>query len=182
MPQDRTAVYRLFAQDRTLLYVGVAQDVGKRWREHAADKPWWTEVRRQIVDWYDTREEALSVEVDAIRDERPVYNVQHSTTRKHVLPVPVPLTPDERVRLEKLEARPDEDKTRDELLDELRLLTLRRAWDRYCAVKAIRDLLPPAGSGRPVPRGLFTKVVDATPWTREYVARVRDGKVLIYDE
>lgn len=40
----------------------------------------------------------------------------------------------------------------------------------------IRALIPrlfPA----PAPRGRLSDVVEATGWTREYVARIRDGKV-----
>jgi hypothetical protein len=37
----------------------------------------------------------------------------------------------------------------------------------------IRRALP---QGNEPPRGLFTRVVEATGWTRAYVADIRDGK------
>lgn len=40
----------------------------------------------------------------------------------------------------------------------------------------IRALIPQLFPD-PSPRGRLSEVVDATGWTREYVARIRDGKV-----
>ncbi|WP_432053717.1 hypothetical protein [Streptomyces sp. bgisy022] len=40
----------------------------------------------------------------------------------------------------------------------------------------IRSLIPQLFPD-PTPRGRLTEVVEATGWTREYVARIRDGKV-----
>ena len=40
----------------------------------------------------------------------------------------------------------------------------------------IRALIPQLFPDPP-PRGRLSEVVDATGWTREYVARIRDGKV-----
>jgi hypothetical protein len=77
---ERTAVYRLFASDAALLYIGVAKDFGVRWKRHAHAQPWWSEVQRQTVDWYPDRELALAVEKDAIRSERPLYNVIHASS------------------------------------------------------------------------------------------------------
>lgn len=75
--EERAAVYRFFAADDTLLYVGVTQRFGTRWSNHARQKPWWSQVARQAVVWYDTRAEALAVETEAIKTEGPVHNVLH---------------------------------------------------------------------------------------------------------
>jgi hypothetical protein len=40
----------------------------------------------------------------------------------------------------------------------------------------IRSLIPQLFP-EPAPRGRLSEVVEATGWTREYVARIRDGKV-----
>lgn len=40
----------------------------------------------------------------------------------------------------------------------------------------IRALIPQLFPD-PTPRGRLSEVVEATGWTREYVARIRDGKV-----
>ena len=66
---ERTAVYRLFAADDTLLYVGVAKRFGTRWEQHARAQPWWPHVDHQTVYWHPSRESALLVEKAAI--ERP---------------------------------------------------------------------------------------------------------------
>lgn len=42
----------------------------------------------------------------------------------------------------------------------------------------IRSLIPKLfPEPKPYPRGRLNEVVEATGWTREYVARIRDGKV-----
>lgn len=75
--EERAAVYRFFTADDTLLYVGVTQRFGTRWSSHAKEKPWWPQVARQAVVWYDTRAEALRIETEAIKAEKPVHNVLH---------------------------------------------------------------------------------------------------------
>lgn len=77
LAEERAAVYRFYAADDTLLYVGVTQRLGTRWSAHARQKPWWLRVARQTVVWYHTRAEALEVEAVAIKTENPVHNIQH---------------------------------------------------------------------------------------------------------
>jgi predicted GIY-YIG superfamily endonuclease len=87
---ERTALYRFFAADDRLLYVGITDRLGERWSTHMREKPWWSKVRRQTTEWCDSREAAATAEIAAIKDERPLHNVQHA----------VPETPPE-VRLPK---------------------------------------------------------------------------------
>ena len=61
-----------------LLYVGITKDFGQRWKQHGASKPWWLQVERQTVDWYNTRAEALAAEEAAIKAERPRFNIAHA--------------------------------------------------------------------------------------------------------
>lgn len=72
---DRTAVYRIYDEADSLLYVGVASSFGRRWSQHSSKQEWWPMVHRQTVTWYGTREDAEAAETVAIRDEKPVYNV-----------------------------------------------------------------------------------------------------------
>jgi predicted GIY-YIG superfamily endonuclease len=74
----RTALYRFFDACDALLYVGVTGDVDARWEQHASLKPWWPQVTRKTVEWYDDRETAESEERRAIREEDPLHNVQHA--------------------------------------------------------------------------------------------------------
>lgn len=72
-----TAVYRLYSSDDRLLYVGITVNPKVRFRDHKAQKPWWHEVTRKVVEWYDTRPEAEAIEGAALRDERPLYDKTH---------------------------------------------------------------------------------------------------------
>ena len=74
----RTALYRFFDQEERLLYVGVAFDPEARWKDHATFKPWWPLVARRVVEWHDSRTEALIAEAETIRAERPLHNIKGS--------------------------------------------------------------------------------------------------------
>lgn len=76
-----TALYRLLGDEDALLYIGIAKHFGRRWHQHAQAQPWWPEVKRQTVDWYPSRPEALAAEAAAIRAESPRYNVVHNGPR-----------------------------------------------------------------------------------------------------
>lgn len=73
-----TALYRLHDHDGELLYVGITDDLGRRWHDHAKDKPWWPEVASKSIEWLPSRRRALAAEATTIRAERPRYNVQHN--------------------------------------------------------------------------------------------------------
>lgn len=77
----RTALYRLFDNRGALLYIGVSVSPEQRWMHHAEHKTWWPKVARIEFTWHPTRDEALRREMDAIRQERPRYNVQHNDRR-----------------------------------------------------------------------------------------------------
>lgn len=79
---ERTALYRLYDADKTLLYVGVTDAPSARWIQHSRDKPWWPEVAMKEVEWYSSRREALSAESAAISAEAPAYNVMGAPGRR----------------------------------------------------------------------------------------------------
>ena len=70
----QTAVYRLYAADDSLLYIGVAKTFGTRWHQHAKAQPWWPQVHHQTIWWYETRTDAEDAELAAIKTEHPKYN------------------------------------------------------------------------------------------------------------
>jgi predicted GIY-YIG superfamily endonuclease len=75
---DGTALYRIRGEEALLLYIGISDDFGRRWKEHAKQQPWWGEMRSLSVDcWYGTRSEAETAEELAIKAERPKYNKTH---------------------------------------------------------------------------------------------------------
>lgn len=75
---ERTALYRLLAANGRLLYVGISNNPDFRWGTHSNKQPWWHEVADRKVEWFPDREAAAAAEVEAIREERPLYNKQHS--------------------------------------------------------------------------------------------------------
>lgn len=48
------------------------------WYHHDNNKPWWTAVASATVEHFASREEAMDAEADAIRRERPLWNVVHN--------------------------------------------------------------------------------------------------------
>ncbi|MBQ1118538.1 GntR family transcriptional regulator [Streptomyces sp. C3-3] len=77
-PPERTALYRLYNADDVLLYVGIASDPERRWKQHEEFKPWWPEVAKKTVEWLESRNAALTAETQAIRTELPRHNHQNN--------------------------------------------------------------------------------------------------------
>lgn len=70
-----TTLYRLFDSVGALLYVGIAGNPGRRFEQHAGNKPWWGDVAVVTLEHYPSREAASMAEADAIRAENPRHNV-----------------------------------------------------------------------------------------------------------
>lgn len=80
MTTEPTALYRVFGDDGLLLYIGISNNFGNRWKRHAKVQPWWDEKRRLTVDeWFDSRREAEATETTATKAEKPKYNKTHGT-------------------------------------------------------------------------------------------------------
>lgn len=76
------ALYRFYADDGTLLYVGITNNPGNRFNQHGADKPWWHEVRGITMEPYPDRASVLAAEARAIAVENPRYNRSRPTLPK----------------------------------------------------------------------------------------------------
>jgi predicted GIY-YIG superfamily endonuclease len=76
-PDGRTALYRLYNEHGSLLYVGISAKPDSRFKQHASDKAWWPEVARKAVEWYETRRNAEAAEIAAIKANAPHYNRDH---------------------------------------------------------------------------------------------------------
>lgn len=76
-----TALYRFYNAEGRLLYVGITSVGPSRWKQHAIEKGWWTEVASITIEHFDTRAEATLAERSAIQAEHPMHNVIHSTQR-----------------------------------------------------------------------------------------------------
>lgn len=82
----RTALYRIYGEAGTLLYIGITGNVPVRWNAHERRQPWWAELRSLVIELHDSWEEAEAAEEAAIKAERPKYNKRH-------LPPPQPAGP-----------------------------------------------------------------------------------------
>ena len=76
-PAGRSALYRLYDSEETLLYVGISTQPAERLKQHALEKLWWHHVARREITWLDNRAEALAAEAKAMEEERPLYNGYH---------------------------------------------------------------------------------------------------------
>ena len=82
---ERYAVYRCFAADGRLLYVGTSGLFGRRLADHA-QKIWFLEVRGITLEWYPSGKAAEAAERRAIHVEQPKYNLIHKNGRLCPLP------------------------------------------------------------------------------------------------
>lgn len=90
-PGSLPIIYRLFAEDDSLLYVGRTTNLHQRLREHRG-KHWWSAVARGTFEFASN---AVSDEWIAITTERPLMN---GTTGAVPVDIPAGATPAERQR------------------------------------------------------------------------------------
>lgn len=85
MPESvPTSLYRHFASDGTLLYVGISLSWFERTRAHAAHSDWFSRVCRVEIEWFPSRAEALVAETIAIKAEKPLFNLHHNKVTEPV--------------------------------------------------------------------------------------------------
>ncbi|MEU0818923.1 GIY-YIG nuclease family protein [Streptomyces mirabilis] len=70
----RTALYRAFDAEDTLLYVGITDSPVDRFKQHQATAEWWPIMVLREVEWLNTRSEAEQAEARAIKVEAPKFN------------------------------------------------------------------------------------------------------------
>lgn len=76
-------VYRLFASDGRLLYIGCSILPVDRIYAHSRVQPWATAIASATFEWHPSRKEAEAVEDAAIRAELPEWNVHKRKNAKH---------------------------------------------------------------------------------------------------
>lgn len=96
-------LYRMFDTEDQLLYVGITADAPDRFHGHRQDKDWWREIAAIRLEHLANRTAALQAERDAIRTERPKYNITHGQPRPRLL-----LPPEMEAVLRGLEQRAEE--------------------------------------------------------------------------
>lgn len=75
----KTALYRHFDADGTLLYVGVSDCLSTRDKQHAATSHWHDEVCLTKTEWLIDRTTALKKERAAISAEKPRHNIRFAS-------------------------------------------------------------------------------------------------------
>ena len=84
---DRQAVYRCYAADGSLLYIGTTGHLGRRLGDHA-QKIWFLASARVDLEWFPDAKSATAAERKAIETERPRFNVSHNRAMvAHLAPV-----------------------------------------------------------------------------------------------
>ena len=76
----KTALYRQWSKAGDLLYVGISLNYANRLKDHYRGSAWFLDVENITLEWFDTREEALRAERNAIIEEKPECNKQHKST------------------------------------------------------------------------------------------------------
>lgn len=74
MTDQATHLYRHFAADGELLYVGISFHALTRLRSHMQASDWSREIASVRIETFPSRSEALAAEAKAILEERPRYN------------------------------------------------------------------------------------------------------------
>lgn len=75
-----TALYRWWDDADVLLYIGIADRIGSRTKDHAKGSTWMEFAVRSSVERFPRRSTALAAEESAIKAERPIFNDQHNRT------------------------------------------------------------------------------------------------------
>jgi predicted GIY-YIG superfamily endonuclease len=69
-------LYRMYAADDTLLYVGATANYLQRLDGHRSQSPWFRETVRVELEHFDTRDEAYDAELAAVQIENPKHNLR----------------------------------------------------------------------------------------------------------
>lgn len=73
-----TTLYRHFANDGSLLYVGISLSWPARTKAHSHYSKWFEQIAKVEIERFPSRAAALEAEREAIRRERPKFNVVHN--------------------------------------------------------------------------------------------------------
>lgn len=70
-------IYELFPadEDDDCLYVGITNNVTRRFRQHRQSKPWWGNTELASLECYDSWESACEAELNRIEVYRPKHNI-----------------------------------------------------------------------------------------------------------
>jgi predicted GIY-YIG superfamily endonuclease len=80
----KCALYRHFNAAGELLYVGISLSPTTRLYQHRSGARWFREISSVTVEWFDCRQFAETAERQAIKSEKPRYNIAHADNQKPV--------------------------------------------------------------------------------------------------
>lgn len=90
LPSDKLTsmfyLYRCFDASGDLLYIGRSKNWSSRWLSHRSISHWSRQVTRIEIKRFDSLTESIEAETEAIKNERPRFNVLHN--RKTKIPKP----------------------------------------------------------------------------------------------
>jgi len=72
--KNHTILYRYFDADDNLLYVGITNNQFRRFSQHK-NKDWMSQICRATFEHFEYRTDAEMAEMNAIKNESPVYNI-----------------------------------------------------------------------------------------------------------
>lgn len=73
--EDKHHLYRHFDADGNLLYVGVSISSLRRLSQHKLNSHWFDKIANVTIQKFSSRFAALTAETNAIREEKPLYNI-----------------------------------------------------------------------------------------------------------
>lgn len=73
---ERTALYRHYDDSGSLLYVGVSLNAVIRLAQHKQASDWFNSITRVDIEFFESRQKALSAETEAIQEEGPAHNIR----------------------------------------------------------------------------------------------------------
>lgn len=68
-------LYRFFNSDQKLIYVGISYSTFLRFVGHRSQSKWINEVTTITIEKFSNLNDALIAEANAIKNEKPIYNV-----------------------------------------------------------------------------------------------------------
>lgn len=71
-------VYELYATDGCCLYVGCTINIGQRFSQHLAQRPWWPEVTEIKASTHASQEAGRNAERELIQRLNPLHNRVHT--------------------------------------------------------------------------------------------------------
>jgi hypothetical protein len=71
-------LYRVFDAAEALLYVGITNDLARRFADHEREQSWWPDVVDCKTEFFPDRTALEIAEVLAIQSEHPRHNIRHT--------------------------------------------------------------------------------------------------------